>query len=102
MLGIIIGAVVMIGAMWLVGRHEAEMSLPIALMIAAGVSVTMWILGALIGPVAFLIGFVLGMWAIQKFCYLGWGKSAAVTAIWFGALIAIDVALILLRQGAAA
>ena len=92
----------MITAMYLVGRHEAEMSLPIALMIAAGVSVVMWITSIFLGPLALLVGFLLGMWAIHQFCYLGWGKSAAVTAIWFASLIAFEVILALLRGGAAA
>lgn len=102
MLGIILGAVIMLAAMYVIGRHEAEMSLPIALMIAAGVSVTMWILSVFLGPLALLIGFGLGMWAIHQFCYLGWGKSAAVTAIWFGGLIGFNILIMMLRGGAGA
>ena len=92
----------MIAAMWVIGRHEAEMSLPIALMIAAGVSAVMWVTSAFLGLLALLIGFALGMWAIHQFCYLGWGKSAAVTAIWFAGLIAINMVILMMRGGAAA
>ena len=91
MLGIIIGGFVLVGAMFVVGRHEADASLPKGLMIAAGVSVTMAILSIFLGFLALPIGFALVMWAVHQFCYLGWGKSAAVAGIYFVTMILFEV-----------
>ena len=37
------------------------------------------------------IGFALVMWAVPQFCYLGWGKSAAVAGIYVVTMILFEV-----------
>ena len=91
-LGIVIGVVCLAAALWIVGRHEAEINLPTVLMIPFGVSVVTGVVGAFIGPVAFGVGFLLAMLAVNKFCYLGLGKSALVALLYFVGRIAAAIA----------
>ena len=98
MLGIILGAFVLIGAMFVVGRHEAELSLPKALLIAAGVSILTAIASIFLGIFALVIAFGLCWFGVYKLCYLGAGKSAAVAGIYVVVTLAINIGLILLRS----
>ena len=82
----------MMMALYLVARHEAELSLPKCLMIAVGVNVVTGLLGLVIGIYALAAGFTLAMWAIHQFLYVGWGKSAIVSAVYFISIVIVQVA----------
>ena len=66
-LQMIIGAFALCITMYFVGRHEAENDLRINLMISAAVGVVTGILSVLLGILALPLGFVLCMWAVNKF-----------------------------------
>ncbi len=82
MISIAISALVLCAATYLIARHEAEISLPVILMICVGVNIIGGFLGIMIGPFALLVTVVLLAWALQKFCYLPWSKAFAVTGIY--------------------
>jgi hypothetical protein len=82
MISIIISTLVLCAAMYLIARHEAEISLPVILMICVGVNVIGGLLGLMIGPFALLVTIALLAWSLQKFCYLGWSKAFTVTGIY--------------------
>ncbi len=81
MIQIIVSALILCAALYLVARHEAEISLPLILMIVVGVSVAAALL-SLAHPLAPLLSLVLLAWAIQRFCYVGWSKAWIVTGIY--------------------
>lgn len=93
MIQIIVSAVVLCAAMYLVARHEAEISLPITLMISVGVSVIAGILSLFIGPLALLVAIGLLMWSLNKFCYLRWSSAAIVTGIYLVSNIVLSFGL---------
>ena len=93
MLGIILGAFALCVTMFFVGRHEAENDLKINLGISAVVGIVTALLSIPLGIFALPIGFALCMWAITKFCYLGWGKAALVSASFF--IVQIAFALLM-------
>jgi len=82
MIQIIISTLVLCAAMYFVARHEAEISLPIVLMICVGVNVIGGLLGFMIGPFALIVTILLLAWSLQKFCYLRWSKAFMVTGIY--------------------
>jgi len=93
MIQIILSAVILCAAMYLVARHEAEISLPITLMISVGVSVIAGILSIFIGPLALLVAIGLLIWSLNKFCYLRWSSAAIVTGIYLVSNIVLSVGL---------
>ena len=82
MLGIFLSAIILCVTMYLVARHEAEYSLPIVLMVSAGLAVCNIFLAALLGVFALPLMIALMMWALHQFCYLRWKTAAIVTAIY--------------------
>lgn len=82
MIQIIISTLVLCAAMYLVARNEAEISLPIVLMICVGVNVVGGLLGFMIGPFALIASVVLLAWALNKFCYIRWSKAFMVTGVY--------------------
>jgi hypothetical protein len=93
MIQIILSSLILCVAMYLVARHEAEISLPITLMISVGVSVIAGILSIFIGPLALLVALGLLVWSLNKFCYLRWSKAAVVTGIYLVTNITLSVGL---------
>ncbi len=77
--------------MYFIGRHEAENDLKINLVISVAVGLATVLFSMLLGIFALPIGFALCMCAVNKFCYLGWGKAALVSACFFGAQIIIGL-----------
>jgi hypothetical protein len=91
MLGIIISAGLLCLVMFLVARHEAEISFPIVLLIVLGVSV----LSALLRPLGYWsipIVFAALAWALQQFCTLRWSKALLITLVY----VIVSSALLLL------
>lgn len=82
MLSILISALILCAALFLIARHEAEISLPVILLIAVGTSLVSALL-SLVHPFLGLAGLLLALpWAIQRFCYVGWGKAFVTTGIY--------------------
>ncbi|MGL5017530.1 MAG: hypothetical protein ACRDBP_05315 [Luteolibacter sp.] len=98
MIQIIISALILCASLYLIARHEAEISLPVVLMITVGVSVISVLLSLFIGPFAFLVALVILAFAIQRFCYVGWPKAFAVTGIYAVTNIVLGVGMHLIRK----
>ena len=79
---IVLGIIALGSALFIVGRHEAEMGLPVVAMVAAGIALTTLLLTLLAGFAGLGIAFVIATWAIHQFCYLGWGKAAAAALLY--------------------
>jgi hypothetical protein len=95
---IAISSFVLCVALYLIARHEAEISLPVILMITVGVSIVSILLSLAIGPFAFLVALVILAFAIRRFCYIGWPKAIAVTGVYAVTNIALAVASLMLRK----
>ena len=95
---IIISSLVVCLALFLIARHEAEISLPVILMISVGVSVVSMLLSLAIGPFAFLVALIILAFAIRRFCYIGWPKAIAVTGVYAITNIALAVGTVMLRK----
>jgi hypothetical protein len=94
MLQIIISALILCTVIFLIARHEAEISLPVILMITVGVSVVGAVLGVILSP---LVGLVVSLglltWALYRFCYLPWPKAGIVTVIYLITNIGLSVGM---------
>ncbi len=97
MASIAFSALVLCAALYFVARHEAEISLPVILMITAGVSVVTLLL-TLVHPLASLLSLLLLAWAIQRFCYVRWSRAWIVTGIYFASNLGVAVTRVMLRQ----
>lgn len=95
---IAISSLVLCVALYLIARHEAEISLPVILMITAGVSILSILLSLAIGPFAFLVALLVLAYAIRRFCYIGWPKAWAVTSVYAVTNIALAVGHVMLRR----
>ena len=82
MISILVSTLVLCIAMYLIARHEAEISFPIILMICVGINVLGGVLGMFIGPLALIFTIALLALSLRKFCYLPWPKAFAVTGIY--------------------
>ena len=98
MLQIILSALILCISMYLIARHEAEISLPVILMITVGVTVVGAILGMMIGPLALLVCLALLAWALHRFCYLSWPKASIVTAIYLVSNIVLSIGMQSLKK----
>jgi hypothetical protein len=98
MIQIIISALILCAALYLIARNEAEISLPVVLMITVGVSVVSILLSLFIGPFAFLVALAVLAFAVQRFCYVGWPKAFAVTGIYAVSNIALSLGMHLIRK----
>ena len=98
MLSIIVNSLVLCAAMYLIARHEAEISFPIVLMITVGVSVIGAILSMFIGPIALLISLALLAWAVHQFCYLSWPKASLVSGIYLVTNVALAIGMQALKK----
>ncbi len=95
---IALSALILCASLYFIARHEAEISLPVILMITAGVSVTGALAALAVGPFALLLVFVLLAWAIQRFCYVRWSIAWIVTGIYAVSNIALSVGIHMLRK----
>lgn len=98
MLSIIVNSLVLCAAMYLIARHEAEISLPIVLMITVGVSIVGAILSMFIGPLGFLVSMALLAWAVHQFCYLSWPKASLVAVIYLVTNVILTLGMHALRK----
>jgi hypothetical protein len=91
---IIISALILCTVIFLIARHEAEISLPVILMITVGVSFVGALLGVILSP---LVGLVVSLglltWALYRFCYLPWPKAGIVTVIYLITNIGLSVGM---------
>ncbi len=95
---IAISSLVLCLALYLIARHEAEISLPVILMITVGISLISILLSLAIGPFAFLIALAILTLALHRFCYIGWPKAIAVTGVYAITNIALAVTSVMLRK----
>lgn len=95
---IAISSFVLCVALFLIARHEAEISLPIILMITVGVSLISILLSLAIGPFAFLVALFILAYAIRRFCYISWPKAWAVTGVYAVTNIALAIGTVMLKR----
>lgn len=95
---IAISSFVLCVALFLIARHEAEISLPIILMITVGVSMISILLSLAIGPFAFLVALFILAYAIRRFCYISWSKAWAVTGVYAVTNIALAIGTVMLKR----
>lgn len=93
-----ISSFVLCVTLFLIARHEAEISLPVILMITVGVSMISILLSLAIGPFAFLVALVILTLAIRRFCYVSRPKAIAVTGVYAANNILLASGTILLRK----
>lgn len=99
MLEIIISAVILCAVIYLIARHEAEISLPIILIITVGVSMAGAVLSLLLGPwIGLLLTLALLSWALYRFCYLPWPKAVIVTVVYLITNIGLSLGMKVLTQ----
>ena len=91
MVALVLHPAVLILIMWIVARHNAELSFLTALLVVIGVGVCSALLGAL-HPLAGLFGYVIILpLALVRFCYLNLKQALIVTGIFAAWLIAYEV-----------
>lgn len=98
MIQIAISSLALCIALYLIARHEAEISLPIILMITVGVSFISALLSWVIGPFAFIVALCILTFALHRFCYIGWSKAMAVSGVYGVTNIALAVTSMMLRK----
>lgn len=98
MLGTIISAFILCGTMYAVARHEADISFPVVLLIAFGVSAVSVILSLFMGLFSLPLVLVALAWALHQFCYLRWSRAWIVTGIYTVAQLGIGMAFAVLRS----
>jgi hypothetical protein len=95
---IAISSFVLCIALYLIARHEAEISLPVILIITLCVGMISLLLSLAIGPFAFLVSLFVLAYAIQRFCYIGWPKAWAVTGVYAVTNISLALVHVMLRR----
>jgi len=92
MIGILISALILMAALRVVARHDADFGFWKVLVIALTVSASTFV-GALSGYLPFLIPVILsGLgWALCHFCYVSILQSVIVCSIWLAAQVGIGI-----------
>ncbi len=93
MISLLLTPVIVMFLLWLLARHEAELSYYIIFFVVAGVSLAAFLAG-LASPWLGLGVYLLGLpFAIAKWCYVSLPKAALVTFLFIVIQVAIDVVL---------
>lgn len=88
MLGILIGAFILMGALYCVARHDAAIEFPRIVFVSLGILIVSLILSPL-GPLALPLLAGATAWILVRFCYVSWGQAWIVTVIYLGAQIGL-------------
>ena len=92
MISLLLSPFVVMFLLWLVARHEAELSYYIIFFVVAGVSVAAFI-GGLASPWLGLGIYIIGLpIAIARWCYVSLPKAALVTVLFIAFQIGFEAA----------
>ena len=91
MIGILLSAGILCGIMHIVAKDEADYSFVRVLLVAAVLFAGNLLLGAGLGLLSIPIMFVVTAWALQQFCYLGWGKAFLVATLYYVCQILLGI-----------
>ena len=91
MLSLLISPFIVMLLLWLLARHEAELSYQIIFFVVAGVSVAA-VLGGLASPWLALGIYIIGLpLAIARWCYVSLPKAALVTILFILIQVGVEV-----------
>jgi hypothetical protein len=94
MIGILIGAFVLMAALYYVARHDAAMEFPRLVLVSLGIMM----ISALLSPIGIFATPILGFataWILMRYCYVDWGQARLVTSIY----LLTHMGLVLLLRG---
>lgn len=94
MIGILIGAFVLMAALYYVARHDAAMEFPRLVSVSLGIMM----ISLLLSPLGVFAAPILGVataWLLMRFCYVSWGQARLVTSIY----LVTHIGLVLLLRG---
>jgi hypothetical protein len=94
MIGILIGAFVLMAALYYVARHDAAMEFPRLILVSLGIMM----ISILLSPLGLFAAPILGVataWILMRFCYVSWGQARLVTSIY----LVTNMGLVLLLRG---
>lgn len=94
MIGILIGAFVLMTALYYVARHDAAMEFPRLILVSLGIMM----ISILLSPLGLFAAPILGVataWILMRFCYVSWGQARLVTSIY----LVTNMGLVLLLRG---
>ena len=92
MLALLIAPFFVMLVLWLIARHEAELSYYIIFFVVVGVSVAAFVASLFSGWLALGV-YLVGMpFAIAKWCYVSLPKAALVTVLLFAFEVALNFA----------
>ncbi len=87
MIGIFITAAILSGSLWLIARHDADLSFVKILLISFGFSVVANILVLTLGLWGFPIAIAVLIWSLVHWCYISVLQAVIVTGIWLAVQI---------------
>ncbi len=91
MITLLLSPIIVMALLWLLARHEAELSYYIIFFVVAGVSLAAFLAG-LASPWLGLGVYVIGLpFAIARWCYVSLPKAALVTFLFIVIQIGIEV-----------
>jgi hypothetical protein len=94
MLGIILSALILMGALYVVAKHDAEIDFPRMALVSLGITIVA-LLSSPLGIFALPVIAVATAWILVRFCYVSWNQASIVTAIYL--VTQIGLALLLRR-----
>ena len=97
MLAFLVHPLVLIGFMWLVARHSADLDLLRAFLIVFGAGIFSWVLSSMLHPIAGTVGYIVVLpWALINYCELSLKEALIVTGLFMAWLIGWQVFWLLL------
>lgn len=92
MFGIFLSALILMGTLWLVARHDAEINFLRMLLISLGITVVS-LLAIPLGFFSLPIIIAALAWALVQFCYVSWTQAWVVTGVYIAAQIGLSLLL---------
>ena len=94
MLGLLLSPFIVMFLLWLLARHEAELSYYIIFFVVAGVSLAAFLASILISPILGLVVFLIGLpFLIARYCYVSLPKAALVTILFIVLRVGLELLL---------
>ena len=81
MLGFLIQIVMLAALMFIIARHEADISWPKLFMVFVPMILAVQILGVVMGAIALVVYFVGIMVALKLWFYVDWGKASLIAIL---------------------
>lgn len=94
MLGLLLSPFIVMFLLWLLARHEAELSYYIIFFVVAGVSLAAFLASLFVSPWLGLAVFVIGLpLLIARYCYVSLPKAALITVLFIVLRVGLELAL---------